>query len=109
MGLLTATESMQKQWDIIQVQHVVNPHCRKTLDGIQISWALKYNVKLELLTTLCYGTIGVSRVFLTRNCNEQRYSSLERKRDDVHALSILVPLEIGPQHLKIPHSPQCDA
>lgn len=103
MGLLTATESIQKWWDIIQVQHAVNPHCRKTLDGIQISWALKYNLKLELLATLFFGTVGISHVFLTRNCNEQRCSSLERKRDDMLARSILVPLEMrSPASQNIP-------
>ena len=83
MVLLTATESKLKQWDLIQVQHAVNPCYRKTLDGMQISWALEYSFKVELLATLCFGTAGVSHVFLTRNCNEQRYSSFERKRNDM--------------------------
>lgn len=63
---------------------------------MRISWALKYNLKPELLATLCFGAAGVSRVFLTRNCNEQRYSSFERNRDDMLAPSILVPLEMRP-------------
>lgn len=103
MVLLTATESKLKQCDIIQVQHAVNTCYRETLDGMQISWALKYNFKVELLATLCFGTAGVSRVFLTRNCNEQRYSSFERK--GWHACSLYSrPLgNEAPSISKYPH------